>query len=162
MSKIKVIACTAALAAASMVLTACEPKPGVAQNPAAAAAAEQTPAQSEPAKPAFAIFAAQMGKALNDQGQLAEAVAEVSAADPIYGMAIFRGTSPGESRVSLKVADASGSEVFTEEKTFTASGETPVMFTVRAIDGTEWKAGEYKATYLCDGAPCWEIPFKVQ
>lgn len=160
MSKTNVIFGTA-IAAACVLLTACEPKPGAADNPAPASAA-QGASTTEPAKPSFAIFAAQMGKALNDQGQLKEAVSEVATGDPIYGVAVFRGNGPAESRVALKVADAQGKEVFSEEKKFTPGGDAQVMFTVRPADAASWAVGDYKATYVCDGAPCWEIPFKVR
>lgn len=147
-----------ALAAGVIALTGCEPKPGA--NVSAAPASAASPA--EPAKPSFAIFAAQIGSEVDAKGLLTTPKAEVNAADPLYGLAVFRGNGPAQSRVAMKVTNSSGTEVFSEEKPFTPTGDVPVMFTAKAPDAPAWSAGDYKATFVCDGAPCWEIPFKVK
>lgn len=161
MSKFNTIISAMAISMVCLVSTSCERLPGVAETTAEPSVAEAPATQPVPAQPSFQIFAAQIGNALNEQGQLKESVTELSLTDPIYGVAVFRGTGPAESKVSVKVADAQGVEVFTEDKIFTPGGDTSIIFNIRAADASQWKTGGYKATYVCDGAPCWEVAFKI-
>jgi hypothetical protein len=51
--------------------------------------------------------------------------------------------------------------VATQKASFTLDGDTPVMLEVKA-QGVPWPQGQYRALYVCDGRPCWEVRFALQ
>ena len=143
-----------------IVVTACQQKPGEAAITAPSTAA--SPDFAKLSTPSFAILAAQIGNQIDTQGYLVESKSDVATTDPLYGLAAFRGNGPAQARVAISITDSVGSEIYSEEKTFTLGGDVRVMFTIRSPDADQLPAGDYKATFICDGGPCWEINFKVK
>lgn len=155
------------LVAACFLLGACDRAPGSAENPAPAATAEPvaatpSPAEAAPTAPATpAILYAQMGNALGANGLLAEAKTEVGANDALFALAAFKGNEGQAGKVATDITKADGSSVYKQEKDYTVAGETPVVFEVKK-QGEAWAAGDYKALFTCNGAPCWEVKFSVK
>ncbi|MCH2091317.1 MULTISPECIES: hypothetical protein [Pseudoxanthomonas] len=158
---------TATALTGMLVFAGCNKAPTAvdAEPPASAeavpAAPEATVAAPVEAAPAVAIFYAQAGSALKD-GVIAESLAEVPAAGPIYAMGVFKGTTDVDSKVGLVVTPAAGGEpVFQTEQSFRPAGEVPVVFELKPANGA-FAPGDYKLVFSLDGAPCWELALKIK
>ena len=152
-----------ALMSTLLALAACSrsPEADVPVEPATAATSAP-PAPTAPAAqaaPAVEIFYAQVGNRLGSNNLLAESLAEVARDDEVYAMAVFKGAGGTSAEASVRVSGGDGGVAYSEEKVFTAGGEVPVVFHVTE-DG-KLPAGDYKALFMLDGVPCWEVAFKV-
>ena len=106
------------------------------------------------------ILAAQVGSVIDDSGLLAESAPAIDAGLAVHGLALFQGPQGASGEVEMQVLDAAGSVLHSEKKPYTIQGTTAVGFTVPAEKALA--KGQYKGLFLCNGGPCWEVPFEIR
>lgn len=107
-----------------------------------------------------AIVAAQIGYELGGNGLLANSAASIPAGQAVHGLAIFRGPDGASGKAGLQVFGNGDELLYTETKPYTVEQGASVGFDVSATQ--QLSAGHYKAIFLCDGGPCWEVQFDVE
>lgn len=154
------VLCMATLA---LTLGACAKDP---RDPQTVTPASQAAGAAEPAAvPASemqvpTIYSAQIGMKVGDNGLLAEPSLSIAANAPIHGLAVFKGPDGATGDVELQIFDANEQMVFNQEKPYTVQGQTSVGFDVGAAKPLP--QGKYRALFLCNGGPCWEVPFSIE
>lgn len=151
-----VLALTVATAACTK-----DPQQPVATQPASDAAGAAQPAEvpaQELREPS--ILAAQIGSKLGENGLLAESLPSISTGQPIHALAVFRGPDGASGKVEVQVFGEASEPIFTETKGYTLKEGASVGFQV--AEAGKLTAGKYRALFLCNGGPCWEIPFTVE
>jgi hypothetical protein len=142
---------------------ACSKDPSQPREPApvsaAAGAAEPAEVPADELS-APSILLAQVGHELGPAGLLADSAASIPAGKQIHGLAVFRGPEGASGEVSLQIFASDESLVYSESRPFTLTDGASVGFQVP--NSQRPAAGEYRALFLCDGGPCWEIRFTVE
>ncbi len=149
-----------------------DPRDAVESRPASIASNRAAPSQSAPSGTspleagqatveAPAVMVAQIGRKLAANGLLQEPITEFPTSAPIYGLAIFKGLDNQDGEVVLQIFDSADRQVFNHLARYVVHGETPVGFNVKSA-GEPWDAGNYRALFVCNGKPCWEIKFMLK
>jgi hypothetical protein len=127
---------------------------------AGAAPAPQTAPQQVQAPSAFGILFAQIGTTLGDNGLLAESASTMDAGSPVHGLAVFQGPDGTPGKVEMQLFGTTETILHREEKSFTVQGPTSIGFVVPPEKVAA--KGRYRALFLCNGGPCWEVPFEIR
>jgi hypothetical protein len=104
------------------------------------------------------IVLAQIGHAIGSDGTIISPQEQIPLDAPIYGVALFEGEGGDSARVELRVYDVHERQVGGGIKDFAAQGRALVTWEVKS-SSTRWAPGAYRALFLCESGPCWEIKF---